>query len=347
MDFSLTEEQELLVASVRRFAADRLGSDSARAAMAGEWKQRDACWRQLAEMGLLGILVPEEDGGSGGSLLDACLVAEEISAALGSLPYWAHAVGAGAALWLSWSSGERKRLAEDVCSGRPVSLVLGRRNLDWPYRGGEGVALPWAEGAALIVPDGSGARALRYAAVAPATCRDPLLPLGRVESLELSVAPDFDRREDTRRYLAALRVAASAAMVGSMAGALELTRSYAAQREQFDRKITSFQAIRHMFSDMLVDLESSRSAVYGAAWAVENADLASAVRLAAVAKTWCSEAAVRVCEAALQIHGGIGFTWEADVHLHLRASHFDAGLFGGVEAAVAEVAAGIVDEAGA
>ena len=140
----------------------------------------------------------------------------------------------------------------------------------------------------------------------------------------------------------------SAEMLGGAETVMNLAVAYAKVREQFGRPIGSFQAVKHRCADMLVDVEGMRSAVYHAAWALgaagPNAALgaatagdpatlgaggtADAAAAAATAKIWCSDAAVRVAESALQVHGGIGFTWEADVHLYLKRAQLDGVSFG-------------------
>jgi alkylation response protein AidB-like acyl-CoA dehydrogenase len=122
-------------------------------------------------------------------------------------------------------------------------------------------------------------------------------------------------------------VAHAAELLGCARRMLDASVAYAKERVQFGRPIGSFQAVKHRCADMLVDVEGMRSAVWWAAWCFAaghpEADVA-----ASTAKAWCSEAGPRVCESALQVHGGIGFTWECEVHLHLKRAQFDAGAFG-------------------
>ena len=124
----------------------------------------------------------------------------------------------------------------------------------------------------------------------------------------------------------------SAEMLGAAEAVMRMAVEYAKVREQFGRPIGSFQAVKHRCADMLVDVEGMRSAVYHAAWALGAAEgtagRATAAETAAVAKIWCSDAALRTAESALQVHGGIGFTWEADVHLYLKRVQLDQVAFG-------------------
>ena len=153
--------------------------------------------------------------------------------------------------------------------------------------------------------------------------------------IELDAAPavTVGGADEAEAHLDRGAVFHSAEMLGGAETVMSLAVEYAKVREQFGRPIGSFQAVKHRCADMLVDVEGMRSAVYHAAWALGSDDgsaagRAQAVETAAVAKIWCSDAAVRVAESALQVHGGIGFTWEADVHLHLKRAQLDQVAFG-------------------
>ncbi|MEE2768289.1 MAG: acyl-CoA dehydrogenase, partial [Actinomycetota bacterium] len=125
----------------------------------------------------------------------------------------------------------------------------------------------------------------------------------------------------------------SAELLGAANAVMDLAVDYAGQREQFGQPIGSFQAVKHRCADMLVDVEGMRSTVYHAAWLIgaEEAEGDDATVAAAVAKIWCSDAGLRVAESALQVHGGIGFTWESDVHLYLKRIQLDQVSFGDAE----------------
>ena len=133
--------------------------------------------------------------------------------------------------------------------------------------------------------------------------------------------------EEAAAHLDRAAVFHSAEMLGAAEAVMRMAVEYAKVREQFGRPIGSFQAVKHRCADMLVDVEGMRSAVYHAAWAL-GAGSADAPAAAATAKIWCSDAALRTAESALQVHGGIGFTWEADVHLYLKRVHLDQVAFG-------------------
>jgi alkylation response protein AidB-like acyl-CoA dehydrogenase len=133
--------------------------------------------------------------------------------------------------------------------------------------------------------------------------------------------------EAVERHRQVGAVALSAELLGIAQRMLDVSVAYARDRVQFGKPIGSFQAVKHRCADMLVDVEAMRSAVWWAAWciATEHADAPVA---ASAAKSWCSEAGLRVCQSALQVHGGIGFTWECDVHLYLKRAQLDAVSFG-------------------
>lgn len=335
MDFAFSDEQQMLCETVRGFAGDHFGSETARARLAGEWKEADAVWREMAELGWLGLLVPESLGGVGGCLVDAVILVEQLTRALAPVPFSGNAILAASALArLPCQGGER--LLGELAAGRRFSVVLSRE-LDWPPDAGAGVAWQWMPDAVPLLAAGDTLVAGSTESATPITQQDVLHGCAAIDTPGLD--PAVAGSDAAQRFVATARVATSAALVGAMAGALDLCTSYASEREQFGQKIGSFQAIAHLCADMLVDLESSRSALYGAAWAVDHLELPAATRQASIAKVWCSEAGRRVGERAVQVHGGIGCTWESDVHLYLRVAHLEAAAFGGPERALEAVAA--------
>jgi alkylation response protein AidB-like acyl-CoA dehydrogenase len=146
-------------------------------------------------------------------------------------------------------------------------------------------------------------------------------------SLDGTRATELGGPELVSRYIARGAIAYSAELLGAASRCLDLTVEHAKERVQFGRPIGSFQAVKHRCADMLVDLEGMRSSTWWAAWCAEVADPETALA-ASVAKSWCSDAADRVLKSALQIHGGMGFTWECDVHLYLKRVQLDRVSFG-------------------
>jgi hypothetical protein len=249
------------------------------------------------------------------------------------VPFAGNAVLAATALREFAARDRAGALLAELVGGRLFSVVLSEE-LDWPPRPGRGIAWHWLPGATALALDGPSLREIASERVSPGATQDLLHASGQVEGVSRPVADP----EAAERFLAHAHVAGAAALVGAMAGMLDLCVAYTSEREQFGRKIGSFQAVRHFCAEMLVDLESSRSALYGVAWAVDHLETREASRLAAIAKAWCADASRRACESAVQVHGGIGCTWESDVHLYLRLAHVEAGAFGGRNAALDRIA---------
>jgi alkylation response protein AidB-like acyl-CoA dehydrogenase len=332
MRFGLTDEQQLLADVTRDVAAslfkERRLIDIA---LGREAPSTDSWWASLHELGLVGLLVAEEHGGSGGSLVDACVVAEALGEALAPVPYVGSAIAVPAVL--SACGGDRSTL-EAVASGRRCSLLVGS-DLAWPHAAPT-IAWDWSEGALGITVAGGvvGERPLP-GTTAFARSLDPLHPIAVVPAGEpaSSTGTPGIATPGIAWSRAAMRVGGAAFALGLAARALAEAVDYAKQRQQYGRTIGSFQAIAHLLADMLVDVETSRSIVYGAAWSVDRAPLRAAERSAAAALSWGGEAAVRVCETAIQVLGGIGVTVEHPAHLRLRGAHALASSFGGASGA--------------
>jgi alkylation response protein AidB-like acyl-CoA dehydrogenase len=336
MDFSLSEEQELLASSARSLAADLFGESVARQVLDGDRARADKGWSQLQEAGLASLLVADEHGGGGGSLLDACLVTTELYSALAPVPYLTSAVAVP--LLAAGSGKDATAVLTAVADGATYGLFVGA-DLSWPPVGPDEVCLDWAPGrdGLLVGPD-----ALELGPAEGAPGVDPLHPLGRRIGVGGSSWSAPDLAAGSRRAVAGVRVAAAAALTGCLAGAAQLAWDYIATREQYGKPIASFQAVRHMAADLLVDLETCRSVSLGAAWQVENEPIEDAERIAAVAKSWCGEAAVRSIETSIQLLGGIGVTWESTAHLYLRTAHQLAASFGGTRSLLRRVGADFI-----
>jgi alkylation response protein AidB-like acyl-CoA dehydrogenase len=319
--FSFSAEQQILAESAEQWGRQQSGHGLTRAAVAGKAVPVGDLWAEMSELGWLGVTIPDEAGGSGGSLVDACIVAEALARHLVPVPYVGNAVIAAAGLRALGS--DQGPLADLAAGTRRFSVVLGE-DLGWPPTSDSGLAWEWTEGDALLVVDDGALSPRPDLEVCPLPTVDLLRRTARVEQLPRRPIPGGAAVD---RFLATARVGLSALLLGMMDGALRRTVEYAQNRRQFGRAIGSFQAVQHLCAEMLVDTEAARSAVYGAAWAVEHAPPARAATAAATAKAWCASAAVRVCEAAMQVHGGIGMTWECDMHLYLRASHLVGAAF--------------------
>ena len=309
MDFRLTDEQRELAQLARRVAEGTAGRPAAAAP--------EIDWKPLVDTGLMGLLVSEADGGSGATLVEAAILAEELGRAGAPAAVVGSALIAAAAIDLVPSPELRHALRQALCAGRPMSVMVGD-DLAWPPVN-RTVAWGWHAGCLALGPVDGGLELVEIAGAEVRPTQDLGLFVARAGTSARATA--IETTEPGQRFLAATNVILSSLLVGTMGRALELAVEHAKNREQFGVKIGTFQAIKHLCADMFVDVESSRSAAYGAASIVAaTPDIARAAHTAAVAKAWCGDAAVRVCEGSVQVHGGMGFTWECDVHRYLRTA---------------------------
>jgi alkylation response protein AidB-like acyl-CoA dehydrogenase len=311
MSFELSDEERSLQQLVAEFAGSEFGGQRAQAGP-GEWQ---GPWERMTGLGLTAILVPEANGGSGGTLVDACLIAEELARADAWVPFVGGAVLGVMALRSSDSPAAVRGLVE-AAGGALFSLVTDSQ-LQLSDSPGV-VGFDWRDGAIPVALSGTDARPLAAPDTIVDDSSDPFHPLARLLGADPLPPPVWT--EAQRLVRVAGCVALSAWLNGLASAALRDAVAYAKQRHQFGVPIGSFQAIQHMCADMLVDVESSRSMTLGAAWFAANAELGRAERLAAAAKAWSSAAAVRVCETSIQVHGGIGITWEHVAHRRLRTA---------------------------
>ncbi|OKI62941.1 acyl-CoA dehydrogenase family protein [Streptomyces sp. MJM1172] len=291
MDFQPTRDQRDLRAGVRELLAGRYGRDALRAAVDGGCAVDRELWRELGAAGFFALRLPEAEGGVGLGLPEAVLVFEEAGRVLLPGPLVAThlaavavpGAAAGTAVVTAFDLGER---------GGPLVSYLA-----------EADAVLGAAG----LPPGE-----------PVRSADPLTPLHRVTG---------GGPADVSAYREAGALLTAALQVGSALRTLELAVRYAGEREQFGQPIGAFQAVKHLCAGMLVRAEVARTAVYAAAVTAQAAaaadgeaegEVAEAAGEIAAAKLLSDEAAVRNARDCLQVHGGMGFTWEADVHLHLK-----------------------------
>ncbi|MFF1916982.1 acyl-CoA dehydrogenase family protein [Streptomyces sp. NPDC058239] len=310
MDFQLSDDQRALRAGVRELLAGRFGRDRMRAALDGGTGIDRALWRELGEAGFFALRLPETEGGVGLGLPESVLLFEEAGRSLLPGPLIATHLAAGAVK----GAAEGETVVAVLDAGQPVGhlgdadglLVLGP---------GEARA-PGSEpgpGEVRAVTGGALRDVVREAA-RPVRSLDPFTPLWRVTG---PVGPGEllsggARLRDEGALLAA------AEQLGSAARTTEMAVQHAGEREQFGSPIGSFQAVKHLCAGMLVRAELARSAVYAAAVTGDGAEIAGAKLLA-------DDAAVRNARDCLQVHGGMGFTWEADVHLHLKRAWLRSG----------------------
>lgn len=364
MNFALSEEQEMLRMTSRRFLDERAGSDVVRNLMETAAGFDAALWQEIAAQGWQGMAIPEEYGGAGFTFMEQAILMEEMGRSLFPAPYLSSIV-LGADLVLTAGTEEQKQtILPDVASGEirlaVAHLESGGR---WDATGVEMTATNEGggfvlEGAKFFVIDGHTADSLIVVARTDPSSSGTdgislfLLPAD-TDGIESRRVETMDQtRKQAEITFAAVRVPATAMLgdpgsgwsslqemlqravvalafeqVGGAQQCLDMSVEYAKARIQFGRPIGSFQAIKHKCADMLVAIESARSAAYYAGWAasVGDEDLAIAAPLA---KSYCSEAYSHAAGENIQIHGGIGFTWEHDAHLFFKRAKTDELLFG-------------------
>jgi alkylation response protein AidB-like acyl-CoA dehydrogenase len=334
MDFDLSTDQAALRDAARELLDDRCPTTRVRAvAEDGVGWDRDL-WAQMVDQGWLGVTVPEESGGLGLGAVELGVLLEELGRHVAPVPFLptaltielarragahdlvADLVAGARTACVAWSPGTASLHAEgDALSGRSDPVVFA------PVADVAVVVAPSADGPAVFVVD---LDAIGRPVAQPAM--DLTRPLGWLE---------FDGVAATRLGGAdlaevALDLGATSValeLLGASDAAMAMAVQYAKDRVQFGRPIGSFQAVKHRCADMLVDVEGMRSSAYWAAWCL-GADDADRAIAASTAKTWGGDASKRVMASALQVHGGIGFTWEHDLHLFLKRAHLDQSTFG-------------------
>ncbi|MFD3381601.1 MULTISPECIES: acyl-CoA dehydrogenase family protein [unclassified Streptomyces] len=357
MDLTFSEEQDELRKVVRSFLTRHATEADVRRLAADPSGYDPVVWRRMAtEIGLQGLAVPEKYGGSGFGYVDLGVVFEEAGRALLCAPYFATVALAAETLLRCDDEAARGELLPGIASGETVAtLALTEENGRWDESGirftaHEGAGGWRLTGVKMYVLDGhladlllvaartpSGVSLFAVEAEAPGLSRTPLPTLdqtrkqARVEFANTParlLGPEGAAWPALERTLAAASVLLAAEQVGGAAAALDAAVEYAKIREQYGRPIGSFQGIKHKCADMLVEIESARSAAYGGLWALDAGDEAEIAISAALAQAFCSEAFTKVAGDNIQVHGGIGFTWEHPAHLYLKRAKSSEVLLG-------------------
>jgi alkylation response protein AidB-like acyl-CoA dehydrogenase len=352
VNFAWSEEQDEFRASVRRFAAERWPVAESRRLAATETGFDPAAWRQLAELGLLGLAVPEAEGGQGFSMLELSIALDELGRELAGGPYFASACLAARALGNAATPAERAELLPGLASGETIAALAVLDAPGAPRE--EGVACAARagrlHGAKRFVIDAQNAGLLLLAAREEAGgvalyALDRAAPGVRVEpapGLDLTrklahvhldgaparrLGPMGSAWPALARTLAEGAIGLAAEQIGAASRCLALSVAHAKTRAQFGRPIGSFQAVKHRAVDALTALELARSAAWWSAWvaAFRPAELFEA---AAIAHTTASEAFEKAAYECIHLHGGMGFTWEHDAHLYYRRARADRALLG-------------------
>ena len=369
-EFSFTTEQQELRAAVRKFCADNFDEPTVRTLMESDVTYDPAVWLRLgSELGVLGMSVPETDGGVGGSLVDQAVAVEEFGAALGCGPLFGTVYLAIPALVACGNGPARDELLAALVEGErtaafaindsaggfdPNVTVTAVGSGDAAVLTGTAARVVDATAADVVLVAARGSDGVSlYAVDAPDVRRIPLVTMDLTRPQADVIFSDSPARllagpADAERVIThALQVGAALLAVEAVGAAqhmLDLSVEYAKSRLQFGRHIGSFQAVKHRLADMLVDLEHARSTAYHAVWALTDGtdDPELAV---SIAQAVCSAAFSRIAADSIQVHGGIGFTWEHQAHLYFKRAATDAALLGSAESRRARVAELVLDSA--
>ena len=353
----LNEEQVLLGATVRDFLKDRAAEPSVRRAMETADGIDRALWRDLARsLGACGLTVPEGLGGAGATFIEMLVVCEELGRSLACVPYLSSVVLAETLLLDSTDADAQARWLPDICSGDTIaSVALVEPGREWHGRDSQTQATyvdgEWRlTGSKTYVLDGHVADVLfviartepgltifAVDAAAPGLTRAQLPTMDqtrRLARVDLADAPGVlvaapgDAEKLIDRLLQITAVGVAAESLGGAERVLEMAVDYAKVRVQFGRPIGSFQAIKHKCADMLIQVESARSAVCLARQVLGAGQDSELPTAAALAKAYCCDAYVFCTEENIQVHGGIGFTWEHPAHLYFKRARTNQLLFG-------------------
>lgn len=367
-EFVFSEEQGQLRAAVRKFCADHVDESAVRGWMTSDPPFDAKVWARLGtELGVLGMAVPESAGGAGGSLVDQAVAVEQLGAALACGPLFGTVYLAIPALVATSGEGDLLgplvegtrtaafAVADDAGAFDPasVSVAAVRTGQGWTLSGTvERVVDAGAADVLLVAANSSDGVGL-YAVEAnsagvqriPLTTLDLTRPQAAVELAD-SPAKLLAGPEEAERVIThALHIGGAllaVEQVGAAQHLLDLSVDYAKNRLQFGRPIGSFQAVKHRLADDLVALEHARSTAFHAVWALTDGSDDPALAVS-IAQATCSAAFVRVATDAIQVHGGIGFTWEHQAHLYYKRAYTDAALLGSAEQHRARVSEFVLD----
>ena len=364
MNFGFSEEQDLLRSTARKFLENECPSVKVRTLMDGPEAMDPALWAKLAEQGWLGLISPEEFGGMGLGFVDLVVLMEEMGRAVVPGPYFSTVLLGGLAILEAGAAAQKKEWLPKIAEGEKRA-TLGWMEPS-AMLGPQGVTLGAAQsggrftlsGTKLFVHDAHTADAIVVAARTSSgkTAEDGitlfLLPKG-TPGLQVTLLPTMDQTrklcdvtltnvtvgaeavmgevgggwQPLSRVLDRATVALCAEMCGGAQKVLEMTVEYAKIRQTFGRPIGSYQGVKHKAADMLVDVENSKSITYYAAWAMDEG-VPEGPLAVSMAKAYVSDASRRVAAAGIQLHGGIGFTWEHDLHLYFKRAKGSELTFG-------------------
>jgi alkylation response protein AidB-like acyl-CoA dehydrogenase len=346
MDFERSADQELLAETVERFLRERAPiSPYVRSRLDDDLGGSPEVWSALAQLGVVGLLAPEADGGAGMGMVDAAVVLEALGRWVHPSPYIASAIGAVSLVTLAGTANDRAELLPGLASGELIGTVAlweADRRAKWraPATRAKAEGDEWRiDGTKVHVPDADTADVLLVVAavngdtgvfaVAPNAEGVAVTPTPTVDetrrfaSVAFDGVPahrlgDGDATEVVSEVVDRIGVAMVVDGIGAAQRAMELAVEYAKERRQFDRPIGSFQAVQHLCADMLRSVELARASGYYASWACDAANATERHRAATMAQAFAADALYQVAANAIQVFAGIGFTWEHDIHLFYK-----------------------------
>jgi alkylation response protein AidB-like acyl-CoA dehydrogenase len=344
LDFGLSEEQKLLQDTVKSFAADRCPAPRLRELFEAGAEGDAALWQGLAELGVAGLAVPEGHGGAGLEILDLALAAEALGHAAFPGPFLGHAL-AGLALGAGGSRTQQERWLPKLATGEVVgALALGEVQGGFEPEAWTPVAragrltgakawVPCAGAADLFVVGTAGGalvlveRDAPGLEIAPVDGIDRTRPLSELRFAGAPCEPLAGGAAAVRRVRDAGLVLLAADAFGAAEKLLELAVAYAQAREQFGQPIAQFQAVKHQLANLATAIEPMRALVWYAAHAQDHV-ASDAERSAAIAKAHVTDQALDAAREVVQLHGGLGFTWDCDVQIWLKRAIFDRAFLG-------------------
>jgi alkylation response protein AidB-like acyl-CoA dehydrogenase len=315
MDFGFNDEQKEIKRTAREFLADRFKPERVRELAESESPYDDALWKEMCELGWPGIAISEEYGGQGLGVLELVILCEEMGYACAPSPFLSNAI-AGLMIEGAASDEQQQSLLPGIASGKErvaPALTPEQPSIVADADGASTLILPLENGEGVFVEPAA-------AEIEPLELIDATRSYARVSGTD---GDPFTSPRPAHRPMVAL----AAELVGVAQRTLEMAVDYAKEREQFGRPIGAYQAVSHRCTDMLWATEEARSLSYYAAWCAD-ADPESLPLAAHMAKARASDAANWVTNAALQVFGGIGFTWEHDLHFLLKRAKVSGQLLG-------------------
>jgi acyl-CoA dehydrogenase len=333
MNFDLSDEQNMLAEQVRRLLAERSSPDHLRALIDGDREWDEPLWRELARMGFLGASVPPEYGGLGMTSLDLAMISQELGRANASVPFFSSIVLAANAIIAAGSDDQKKAWLPLLVSGETVATfayaqwLAGSEGASFDRGKLTGSVAPVADGSvanvAIVVT--TGGELVNVSLDQPAVTRTRMESFDQLRAHYAIEFRDADAElltagaGDTtvEEILDRASVQASFEGVGGAEACLHMARDYAMERQIFGRPLASFQAIKHKLADIYARVELARSSAFYAGWAADEA-VRELPRAAAVARICAVSAFEEAARENIQVHGGIGYTFEANCHFYYR-----------------------------